>query len=563
MIQLFLILFCYTFSSALNNGFTVPARGWSSWYAAPDGSQVTDAFIRASAQALINSGLAAKKYLFVNVDEGWLKGRYDNNTIYEDLEKFPFGMEALGSYINTLEVSPGQTMKFGLYSCRGTCQCGTDKYSGPGSHGFEALDSQWMINAGAKWLKIDSCCGSQDHATAFSDYAKFRDAINATGQRVWFNLCGWNPWYAPADPSINYYGGFSLGNSYRIYGDGGSWTAITGAINTMAAVGNWTRVGGYPDPDNILGPHGTVGTVTESQARVQMVLWSMAPTQLILGEDVTQMSQEFIETVGNDELLAINEDTPFIGAARRIVGGDLSWPCSSSNGEVLQVQTQNCISNITQKFYFNSTDLSLRPFFNQNSMLSTQSCNFADGDIVSAFDFDKKGGGITCGGAIWQHMPNGSIVGAAGKCLDEYMWTTPRVDLWTCVSGASNENWTFAKDQTFVESFEFDVGYIINNDSGFCLTVSPPPSTNGCTNIWSRPLSNGDVALAFVNNGDLNVTITCNESCFNDAGLSNAKSLKVRDLLQHVDLTPLLPPFIMNSSVEANGAVQAYRFTPV
>ena len=206
---------------ALDNGFTVPARGWSSWYAAPDGSQVTDAFVRASAQALIDSGLAAKGFVYVNVDEGWLAGRHaGNDTIFEDFAKFPSGMAALGAYINALPTgsgAPGDTMKYGLYSCRGSCQCGTDKYSGPGSLGFEKEDTDWMIAAGAKWLKIDSCCGSQDHATAFSDYAKFRDAMNASGTQVWFNLCGWNPWYAPADPSIGYPGGFSLGNSFRIW----------------------------------------------------------------------------------------------------------------------------------------------------------------------------------------------------------------------------------------------------------------------------------------------------------------------------------------------------------
>ena len=69
-------------SCALENGFVKPALGWSSWYAAPMGSQVTDAFVRASAKALITSGLAKKGYKYVNVDEGWLKGRYPgNNTI--------------------------------------------------------------------------------------------------------------------------------------------------------------------------------------------------------------------------------------------------------------------------------------------------------------------------------------------------------------------------------------------------------------------------------------------------------------------------------------------------
>ena len=63
-----------------------------------------------------------------------------------------------------------------------------------------------------------------------------------------------------------------------------------------------------------------------------MVLWSIMPTQLILGEDVTQMSDEYIETVGNEELIAVNQDTPLVGSAKRIVGGDLKFPCKPSNG---------------------------------------------------------------------------------------------------------------------------------------------------------------------------------------------------------------------------------------
>ena len=37
----------------------------------------------------------------------------------------------------------------------------------------------------------------------------------------------------------------------------------------------------------------------------------MAPTQLILGEDVTNMSDEYIETVGNEELIAVNQVSYF------------------------------------------------------------------------------------------------------------------------------------------------------------------------------------------------------------------------------------------------------------
>jgi hypothetical protein len=106
----------------------------------------------------------------------------------------------------------------------------------------------------------------------------------------------------------------------------------------------------------------------------------------------------------------------------------------------------------------------------------------------------------------------------------------------------------------------FPVGTLVNNDSGFCLSVSP---LNGdCTNVWARPLSNGDVALAFVNNGDSNATVVCDAACFASAGLGGAGGLRVRDMIGHVDLAPLAPPFSLAVSVGAAGDAAALRLTP-
>jgi len=44
-----------------------------------------------------------------------------------------------------------------------------------------SIPSSWLASMGMDYLKEDSCCGSQDHDTAFSDYAEMRDALNATG----------------------------------------------------------------------------------------------------------------------------------------------------------------------------------------------------------------------------------------------------------------------------------------------------------------------------------------------------------------------------------------------
>ena len=108
--------------------------GYSSWNDCA--SEITEARIKNVTTALISTGLAAKGYVHVNVDEGWLKGRDANGSIFEDRVKFPSGMKALGDWIHDQVVpGKGKIMKYGLYTCRGTCQCSTQLYHGPGSHG--------------------------------------------------------------------------------------------------------------------------------------------------------------------------------------------------------------------------------------------------------------------------------------------------------------------------------------------------------------------------------------------------------------------------------------------
>ena len=128
---------------ALPNGLGLtPPMGYSSWNDCA--SEITEARIKNVTRALIDSGLAAKGYIHVNVDEGWLKGR-DNATgaMISDPVKFPSGMAALGAWIHDQEVpGRGKVMRYGLYTCRGTCQCSTALYHGPGSHGHVAQDAQ-------------------------------------------------------------------------------------------------------------------------------------------------------------------------------------------------------------------------------------------------------------------------------------------------------------------------------------------------------------------------------------------------------------------------------------
>jgi hypothetical protein len=53
----------------------------------------TEEHIHNITRYLITSGLASLGYTYVNVDEGWLKGRNAAGQMYEDTDKFPAGMK--------------------------------------------------------------------------------------------------------------------------------------------------------------------------------------------------------------------------------------------------------------------------------------------------------------------------------------------------------------------------------------------------------------------------------------------------------------------------------------
>jgi hypothetical protein len=188
----------------------------------------------------------------------WLAGE-----IVTDLTKFPDGMDGTGAWVHNQTFSPSAAairranavaefhgldprhpsvqanshFTYWLYTSRGTTQCGTSKYHAPGSQGHEKADAAWMAAAGADGAKIDSCGGVQEPDQAIADYALWRDSFNATGKDMVFSLCGWKPLYSPV--------GYSLGNLWRISGDGRSWGPLTLAMDHNAYLGQNAGPGGW------------------------------------------------------------------------------------------------------------------------------------------------------------------------------------------------------------------------------------------------------------------------------------------------------------------------------
>ncbi len=74
-----------------------PPLGWNSWNVW--GGSVDDAKVRAAADAMVSSGLAAHGFQFINIDDGW-EGARDANGVLQPNNKFP-DMKALAAYVHS------------------------------------------------------------------------------------------------------------------------------------------------------------------------------------------------------------------------------------------------------------------------------------------------------------------------------------------------------------------------------------------------------------------------------------------------------------------------------
>lgn len=225
----------------LNNGLgSTPGMGWNSDYcvncssklARVGGFQNQD-FIHFIADFIHSSGLQSLGYSYVNMDASWdSTQRNATGYLVADPALWPQGIRKSVDYVHSLGLG------FGLYGDRGTLDCAKH----PGNFGHVSKDAAYYAEVGIDWYKEDSCYASSNHTVAFEEYGAMRDALNKTGRRVWFALCGWNPWYGPE--------GQQLGNSWRIGPDSGSgWGNIMINVeysinNNLAGCAGKTKSGG-------------------------------------------------------------------------------------------------------------------------------------------------------------------------------------------------------------------------------------------------------------------------------------------------------------------------------
>ena len=135
----------------------LPAMGWNSWNAFGSGNNET--LTKQMADKMVELGLDKLGYKYLVLDDGCYKNERVDGKLSNNDEKFPSGFRALADYIHA------KGLKFGMYNDIGTNLCAG---AAVGTCGHEYEDAASYIEWDVDFLKVDNCYYLWDNAT-FSD----------------------------------------------------------------------------------------------------------------------------------------------------------------------------------------------------------------------------------------------------------------------------------------------------------------------------------------------------------------------------------------------------------
>eukprot|EP00128_Syssomonas_multiformis_P010657 Colp12_sorted_trinity150504_noHs@26217 len=325
-------------ASALNNGLgKTPQMGWNSWN--QFGCDIDEQLIRDTADLMVDGGFKDAGYVYLNLDDCWQLSRDANGVIQPDPKTFPSGMKALSDYVRS------KGLLFGLYSDAGFKTCA----GRPGSLGYEEIDAKTYAEWDVSYLKYDNC--NTDGTSPKKRYPPMRDALNATGKKIFFSMCEWGV----EDPAT---WSKEVGNSWRTTGDiSANWKSWTGILDQNDKWAKYAAPGGWNDPDML---EVGVGQLTLEESVAHFSLWSLIKAPLIMGADLRNMKPEIKNIYLNKEVIAVNQDALGVqGKKLKSSWGGLEvWGGPVSDGHaVVLFNRSDKQANITVDFSLLSADL--------------------------------------------------------------------------------------------------------------------------------------------------------------------------------------------------------------
>jgi hypothetical protein len=312
-LKLFFLL-CLSYVNSLDNGLAkTPPMGWMDWsrfFCQVDCVKYPNACINeqlfmSHADAMVSGGYLAAGYDTLHVDDCWLaNNRTPDGKITWNATRFPSGMPTLAQYVHN------KGLKFGIYEDVGLNTC--DGY--PGSWSYEVVDAQTFASWGVDYLKYYGCYRTWPsiNGSIFAEgFTKMRDALANVGRPIVYSI-EWDTQYFPKNEwgDINYAMIPYVCNVNRVYHDVAvDWGNILDIIDYFVSIQDKlipVQVPGFwHDPDMIV-----VGNpqITNDQARVQMSIWSIWSSPLIISNDLRDMVPGTPEILLNKYVIAVDQD---------------------------------------------------------------------------------------------------------------------------------------------------------------------------------------------------------------------------------------------------------------
>ena len=514
--QLLILSLLISSTLSLDNGLGLtPQMGWNTWN--KFACNINETLIYDSIDALVSSGLRDLGYNYMNLDDCWQKSRDANKTIVPDAEKFPNGIKVLADYAHN------KSLKFGLYSDAGNYTCQLR----PGGYGYEDIDAKTYSEWGVDYLKYDNCLNGG--ISAKIRYPRMTIALMRQERPIFFSICQWG------EEEIATWGR-AMGNSWRTTQDiVDRWDSMLNIIDINDQWYKYAGPGGWNDPDMLEVGN---GHMTYVEYQTHFSLWAISKAPLLIGCDLTSMSNETFEILSNKEVIDINQDK--LGEQGHKIKITNLTKSSNEEPELSEgfLELVECNGKKQQKWYIKE-DGSISN--NDEDFCIERITGLKKGDQIfssKCSDNDEQ---------KWIYSKEEKVIKTkeGNKCLDLYN----KNDLFNSKMGTINCN---DKDSL---KWEYDENEKTFMSNGKCLSSAPQLEQ---TEVWAGGLSDGNKVILLFNRASFPAVV---EIKWSELGL-DVKKAYLRDLWEHKYLGGFEDSYQVNLTSHQSQMLKVYEEDP-
>jgi alpha-galactosidase len=217
----------------------------------------------------------------------------------------------------------------GIYSSPGPTTCA----GFVASYDHEDQDAATYAKWGIDYLKHDWCSygniarndASPELEKQQKPYIRMRQALDKVNRDILYSLCQYgmaNVWEWGASPLVK-------ANCWRTTGDiSDNWESLHGIFSSQNGHEKFAGPGHWNDPDMLIvgkvgwGPSLHETHLLPNEQLLHISMWCMLSSPLLIGCDMSQMSDLTVALLSNDEVLDINQDPLGKPAGRVAMTGD-------------------------------------------------------------------------------------------------------------------------------------------------------------------------------------------------------------------------------------------------